>query len=162
MQVWRVLALHAISSATRRCVLGPSLNKQVVRTPGGAAHSGVRNGQVMKLIRFIKATIVSFTMWLILELGILGIAFHAFTMVKAGRGLDEYSASVIDIPVLIGAKASYMDVLIMNTVAFVVLLIGMVFRYVYYKDELDLIKETKGKYKAKDSGFYNDFDGDDF
>ncbi len=60
----------------------------------------------------------------------------------------------MDHPVLTNLGVSYLEVLIADIATLVALLVGLLIRYNYYKDERDFIK--KYKLNAK-TGFYQDF-----
>ena len=93
---------------------------------------------------FLLATLLPF----------LGVIIHCSYNIYLGKGLDTYDLIIMDHPVLTNLGVSYLEVLIADVATLVALLVGLLIRYNYYKDERDFIK--KYKLNAK-TGFYQDF-----
>ncbi len=83
-----------------------------------------------------------------------GMAFHCLHQVVIGSGHEQFRLDFVDIPKYLGAGASYLDVLIYDVFVVLALLVGLGYRYYYFRHERDFIK----KYNIKaETGFKSIF-----
>ncbi|TNC85834.1 MAG: hypothetical protein CSH37_06285 [Thalassolituus sp.] len=85
---------------------------------------------------------------------ILGVMIHCGYNIYLGNGLETYDLVIMDHPILTNLGVSYVEVLIYDAFAFLVLVIGLLFRYYHYRDERDFMKKYNLKGKT---GFGSDF-----
>ena len=84
----------------------------------------------------------------------LGVMLHCGYNIYSGNALETYDLIIMGHPVLTSLGVSYLEVLIADVVTFFALIIGLAFRYYYYRDERDFMKKYNIKGKT---GFTSDF-----
>lgn len=107
----------------------------------------------------------------------LGVAFYCAYQVSIGNGHEQFRLAFVDVPKYLGAGASYLDVLILDAIAVLALLVGLGFRYYYFRHERDFIKKynietetgikslfkrpSRSKASSNDDGESGGFGGED-
>lgn len=82
------------------------------------------------------------------------MALHCVHQVVIGNGHEQFRLAFVDVPKYLGAGASYLDVLIYDAFVVLALLVGLGYRYYYFRHERDFIK----KYNIKaETGFKSMF-----
>ena len=71
----------------------------------------------------------------------IGVAVHCAYQVSIGNGHEQFRLAFVDVPKYLGAGASYLDVLIFDVLVGLALLVGLGYRYYYFRHERDFIKK---------------------
>ncbi len=90
----------------------------------------------------------------------LSLWSYSATQVYAGRGLEQFKLGNVDIPKLLGAGATFLDVFILNIATTIALVIALYCRYRYYEPERDILRKL-GKEKEGSTGFWDDLGDSD-
>jgi hypothetical protein len=97
----------------------------------------------MKLTSYIKQDSL-FLFGLILSLlADIAIGFHAYSEVFLGRWNETFNIGFVSIPKFLAPGATNLGVALLMPGVFVALIIGIIFRYRYYRDELTGIPSHK-------------------
>jgi len=100
----------------------------------------------------IKNNLLSLGFIAVTFVPLLGVLALCIDKVVKGRGLDAFMLGNMPIPKLLGAGASYLDVLIFMLIATLLLTIALFVRWRHYRLEDDF----KKKYGIKDKSSFTD------
>jgi hypothetical protein len=94
------------------------------------------------------SSFIGFISIILMLLVLSGKVLYCLVQVLKGRGHETFHMIVMEHPVFTFINASFMDVLIFEAGMLIALVVGLVWRYFYYRDEREFLKKYKIKGKT--------------